>query len=105
MVTRPRRQLVILEFFNVGPLLQEGFVFENRRGELAQLHVGVRDPLGGRDHLVPTVHLRIGLAKDFQGLMVQRLGLSDHLEHLNRLLYLGLFFLCQSVCHGSVESL
>ena len=75
----------------VGVALQDGFVFENGRGKLAHLHVGLGDALGGADDVLLAAQLGIGFLENLQRLIVLWLRLSDDFKHLNRLRQLGLF--------------
>jgi hypothetical protein len=74
-----------------GITLEDAFVLENRRRKLAHRHVGLGDALGGVDHVLFTTKLGVSFLENFEGLIVLRLRLSDHLEHLNRLRQLSLF--------------
>ena len=75
----------------VGKALEDGFVFEDGGGKLAELDVSLGDAFGGADDVLLPAELGIGFLEDFQGLIVVRLRLSDDFKHLNRLRQLGFF--------------
>src|SRR5687768_6162180 len=83
-------------------MLQDALVLQNGRGELAELHIGFGDALGSDDDVMFATELGIGLFEDFEGLVVERLGLRDNFEHLNCLQQLSLFIRSQSSSHSSL---
>ena len=75
----------------VGESLEKGLILHDGGAELAELDVGLGDALGGVHHVLLQPQLHVGFLEDFQRLVVERLRLSDHAEHLNRLLQLRFF--------------
>lgn len=71
--------------------LKDALIFDDGGVHLSEEDMSSRDPFGCGDNLALLGEFRIGTLQDLEGLIIQRLMLSDHLEHHDGVLQLSAF--------------